>query len=51
MELLTVAVAERVDAIVEMNQPGVWVLGSTRDEDRNGMTSSTAFFENGRKCQ
>jgi FtsP/CotA-like multicopper oxidase with cupredoxin domain len=38
VELLTLAVAERVDAIVEMNQPGVWVLGSTRDEDRkNGM--------------
>jgi FtsP/CotA-like multicopper oxidase with cupredoxin domain len=38
VDLLTLAVAERVDAIVEMNQPGVWVLGSTRDEDRkNGM--------------
>ena len=35
VELLTLAVAERVDAIMEMNQPGVWVLGSTRDEDRN----------------
>ena len=34
VEFLTIAVAERVDAIVEMNQPGVWVLGSTRDEDR-----------------
>jgi FtsP/CotA-like multicopper oxidase with cupredoxin domain len=34
VDLLTLAVAERVDAIVEMNQPGVWVLGSTRDEDR-----------------
>ncbi|HLI84316.1 MAG TPA: hypothetical protein VKV17_10385 [Bryobacteraceae bacterium] len=33
-ELLTIAVAERVDAIVEMNQPGVWVLGLTRDQDR-----------------
>jgi len=34
VDLLTLAVAERVDAVVEMNQPGVWVLGSTRDEDR-----------------
>jgi FtsP/CotA-like multicopper oxidase with cupredoxin domain len=34
VDLLTVAVGERVDAIVEMNQPGIWVLGSTRDEDR-----------------
>ena len=35
VELLGVAVGERVDAVVEMNQPGVWVLGSTRDEDRS----------------
>lgn len=34
VELLTIAVGERVDAVVEMNQPGVWVLGSARDEDR-----------------
>jgi FtsP/CotA-like multicopper oxidase with cupredoxin domain len=34
VDVLTVAVAERVDAIVEMNQPGVWVLGSTDDEER-----------------
>ncbi len=26
---------ERVDAIVEMNHPGIWVLGSTRDKDRS----------------
>lgn len=25
---------ERADALVEMNRPGVWVLGSTRDKDR-----------------
>jgi len=29
VEVLSLAVAERVDAIVEMNQPGVWILGST----------------------
>ena len=29
VEVLSLAVAERVDAVVEMNQPGVWVLGST----------------------
>ncbi len=28
VEVLSLAVAERVDAIVEMNSPGVWVLGS-----------------------
>jgi FtsP/CotA-like multicopper oxidase with cupredoxin domain len=27
--VLSLAVAERVDALVEMNTPGVWVLGST----------------------
>ncbi len=26
--------AERIDAIVEMNQPGVWILGATDDHDR-----------------
>lgn len=29
VEVLSLAVAERVDALVEMNSPGVWVLGST----------------------
>ncbi len=28
--------AERVSAIVEMNHPGVWVLGDTVDSDREG---------------
>lgn len=26
--------AERIDATVEMNQPGVWILGATDDHDR-----------------
>jgi FtsP/CotA-like multicopper oxidase with cupredoxin domain len=34
VEVLSLAVAERVDAIVEMNAPGVWVLGSTLAEAR-----------------
>lgn len=34
VEVLSLAVAERVDAIVEMNQPGVWVLGSTLEKAR-----------------
>jgi FtsP/CotA-like multicopper oxidase with cupredoxin domain len=38
VDVLQLAVAERADVIVEMNQPGIWVLGATRDEDRmNGM--------------
>lgn len=34
VEVLSLAVAERVDAIVEMNSPGVWVLGSTLAKER-----------------
>jgi FtsP/CotA-like multicopper oxidase with cupredoxin domain len=34
VEVLSLAVAERVDAIVEMNSPGVWVLGSTNAAER-----------------
>jgi FtsP/CotA-like multicopper oxidase with cupredoxin domain len=35
VEVLSLAVAERVDAIVEMNTPGVWVLGSTLERARD----------------
>lgn len=34
VEVISLAVAERVDAIVEMNSPGVWVLGSTLEKAR-----------------
>jgi FtsP/CotA-like multicopper oxidase with cupredoxin domain len=34
--IIDVAPGERVDAIVEMNNPGVWILGETRDNQRNG---------------
>jgi FtsP/CotA-like multicopper oxidase with cupredoxin domain len=34
VDVLSLAVAERVDAIVEMNTPGVWILGSTLPEAR-----------------
>jgi FtsP/CotA-like multicopper oxidase with cupredoxin domain len=37
-EALELGPAERIDAIVEMNRPGVWVFGTTDDHDReNGM--------------
>jgi FtsP/CotA-like multicopper oxidase with cupredoxin domain len=32
--VLTIAPAERVDALVEMNNPGVWVFGSIDDDER-----------------
>lgn len=34
VEVLSLAVAERVDALVEMNEPGVWILGSTLADAR-----------------
>jgi len=34
VEVLSLAVAERVDAIVEMKNPGVWVLGSMLEKER-----------------
>ncbi|MFL6416549.1 MAG: multicopper oxidase family protein [Bryobacteraceae bacterium] len=33
--VLWVGTAERISAIVEMNHPGVWILGDTADDDRN----------------
>jgi hypothetical protein len=30
-----VRLGERADVIVEMNNPGVWLFGSTDDDDRN----------------
>jgi FtsP/CotA-like multicopper oxidase with cupredoxin domain len=34
VEVVSLGVAERVDAIVEMKSPGVWVLGSTIEKSR-----------------
>ncbi len=37
-DVLELGTAERVDAIVEMKNPGVWILGTPKDDDRkNGM--------------
>ena len=33
--VLWIGTAERVSALVEMNQPGIWVLGDLTDEDRS----------------
>ena len=32
---IDVAPGERVDALVEMNNPGIWILGEARDRERN----------------
>ncbi len=34
VRVLELGPAERIDAIVEMNSPGVWILGATDDHDR-----------------
>ena len=34
VDLLRLGTAERIDAVVEMNNPGVWILGSPKDADR-----------------
>jgi len=34
VDVLSLGTAERIDAIVEMNNPGVWVLGTPKDDDR-----------------
>ncbi len=38
VDVLEMGTAERIDAVVEMKNPGVWVLGTPRDDDRgNGL--------------
>ena len=36
MDVLMLGPGERIDAIVEMNQPGVWILGAPEDQVRDG---------------
>ena len=35
VEVLFLGPGERIDAIVEMNSPGVWILGAPEDDIRN----------------
>ena len=38
VDVLQLGTAERIDAVVEMSRPGIWILGTPRDDDRrNGM--------------
>ncbi len=34
VEVLELGTAERIDAVVEMKNPGVWILGTPKDDDR-----------------
>ena len=55
VDTLFLAPAERADVIVEMNRPGVWILGGIRDEDRrwalasSSNTPTSAASRNGRR--
>jgi FtsP/CotA-like multicopper oxidase with cupredoxin domain len=44
VETVVLGVAERIDAIVEMNTPGVWVMGSTNNEERNAGLGRTIEY-------
>jgi FtsP/CotA-like multicopper oxidase with cupredoxin domain len=48
VDVLALSVAERIDAVVEMNQPGVWVLGSVRDAERAMGLGVVIEYENAR---
>jgi FtsP/CotA-like multicopper oxidase with cupredoxin domain len=46
VEILKLDAAERADVIVEMNNPGIWVFGSTDDDDRNMGMGVVVEYEN-----
>jgi FtsP/CotA-like multicopper oxidase with cupredoxin domain len=46
VDALKLDVAERADVIVEMNNPGIWVFGSTDDDDRNMGMGVVVEYEN-----
>ena len=46
VDVLTMVVAERIDAIVEMNNPGVWILGSTSEAERTKGLGIVVEYEN-----
>ncbi len=46
VEVLMLGPGERIDALVEMNNPGVWILGSTDDPTRNAGMGVIVEYEN-----
>jgi FtsP/CotA-like multicopper oxidase with cupredoxin domain len=48
VDVLRLDVAERADVIVEMNNPGIWVFGSTDDMDRGMGLGVVVEYENRR---
>jgi FtsP/CotA-like multicopper oxidase with cupredoxin domain len=50
--VLWIGTAERVSAIVEMNHPGVWIMGDLADDDRNhGMGIVVEYAHRAGKAQ
>lgn len=50
--VLWLGTAERVSAIVEMNHPGVWIMGDTDDDDRrHGMGIVLEYANHARRAQ
>jgi FtsP/CotA-like multicopper oxidase with cupredoxin domain len=51
VDVLELGTAERTDAVVEMNHPGVWILGTPKDDDRrNGMGIVVEYANKGGKA-
>ena len=46
VDTLTLGVAERIDALVTMNAPGVWIFGETDDAVRNKGLGIVVEYEN-----
>jgi FtsP/CotA-like multicopper oxidase with cupredoxin domain len=46
VDVLMLGPGERIDAYVEMNQPGVWIVGSTDDMTRNAGMGVIVEYEN-----
>ena len=46
VDTLSMAPAERIDAIVTMNSPGVWILGDLDDQTRNQGLGVVVEYEN-----
>jgi FtsP/CotA-like multicopper oxidase with cupredoxin domain len=49
VEVIQIAPGERVDAIVEMNNPGVWILGELRDGARQAGMGLVVEYANQRQ--
>ena len=48
-DILTLGPGERIDAFVDMNQPGVWILGATQDMIRGAGLGVVVEYENQHK--